>query len=83
MQNKANFRKSQMFTTVISTMSYSEKCTLDTWSKQTQTKPILPAYVAGKIALSVVEGPNLCLNGFLRIILQFWVVSGKIISILV
>jgi hypothetical protein len=37
-------------------MNYSEKCKLDTWSKRTQTKPILPA-MAGKIALSEVEGP--------------------------
>ena len=40
MQNKANFRKSQMFITVVSTMDYNEKLTMDTWSKQTQTKPI-------------------------------------------
>jgi hypothetical protein len=38
-------------------MNYSEKIKMDTWSKRTQTKPILPAYVAGKIALSEVEGP--------------------------
>ena len=49
MRNKANFRKSQMFITIILTMSYSEKMKLDTWSKQTQSKPILPA-IAGKIA---------------------------------
>jgi hypothetical protein len=30
-----------MFITVISTMNYNEKWTMDTWSKQTQTKPIL------------------------------------------
>jgi hypothetical protein len=47
--NKANFRKSQMFITLIPTVSYSEKCKLDTWSKQSQSKPILPA-MAGKIA---------------------------------
>jgi len=41
MRNEANFQKSQMFITVISTMNYSEKMKLDTWSKQTQTKPIL------------------------------------------
>jgi hypothetical protein len=29
-----------MFITVISTTNYNEKCKLDTWSKQTQTKPI-------------------------------------------
>jgi hypothetical protein len=40
MQNKPNFPKSQMFITVISTMNYNEKLKLDTWSKQTQTKPI-------------------------------------------
>jgi hypothetical protein len=38
------------------TMNYNEKLTMDTWSKRTQTKPILPAF-AGKIALSEVEGP--------------------------
>jgi hypothetical protein len=37
-------------------MDYDEKMKLDTWSKQTQTKPNLPA-LAGKFALSVVEGP--------------------------
>jgi hypothetical protein len=41
MQNEANFSKSQMFITPISTTNYNEKCTLDTWSKQTQTKPNL------------------------------------------
>jgi len=55
MQNEPNFRKSQMFITAVSTRSYNEKCTLDTWSKRTQTNPILPA-IAGKIALSGVEG---------------------------
>jgi len=49
MPNKANFLKSQMFITSIKTMNYSEKLKLDTWSKRTQTKPILPA-MAGKIA---------------------------------
>jgi hypothetical protein len=38
-------------------MNYNEKMKLDTWSKRTQTKPILPASMAGKIALSEVEGP--------------------------
>jgi hypothetical protein len=57
MQNEPNFKKSQMFITTISTTSYNEKLKLDTWSKRTQTNPILPAYVAGKIALSEVEGP--------------------------
>ena len=66
MPNKANFRKSQMLITATVTMNCSEKPTLDTWSKQTQSKPILPA-MAGKIALparhsfsdggSEVEGP--------------------------
>jgi hypothetical protein len=41
MRNKPNFQKSQIFITAISTMDYSEKMKLDTWSKQTQTKPIL------------------------------------------
>jgi hypothetical protein len=41
MRNEPNFQKSQMFITVISTMNYNEKLAMDTWSKQTQTKPIL------------------------------------------
>jgi hypothetical protein len=53
-----------MFITSINTTTYNEKATMDTWSKRTQTKPILPA-IAGKIALSApvpsrvegVEGP--------------------------
>ena len=40
-----------MFITVISTMNYNEKMKLDTWSKRTQTKPILPV-IAGKIVPS-------------------------------
>jgi hypothetical protein len=48
-------------------MNYNEKSTMDTWSKRTQTKPILLSLMAGKIALpvrrsfskdgSAVEGP--------------------------
>jgi hypothetical protein len=30
-----------MFITVVSTMNYNEKAAVDTWSKRTQTKPIL------------------------------------------
>ncbi len=45
-----------MFVSLIKTSNYSEKCKMDTWSKRTQTKPILPA-MAGKIALSEDEGP--------------------------
>jgi len=30
-----------MFITVILTMTYNEKTEMDTWSKRTQTKPIL------------------------------------------
>jgi hypothetical protein len=45
-----------MFITAVSTITYNENDALDTWSKRTQTKPILPA-MAGKIALSEVEGP--------------------------
>jgi RNA polymerase sigma-70 factor, ECF subfamily len=43
MRNKPNFPKSQMFIKVVSTTNYNEKWTMDTWSKQTQTNPILPA----------------------------------------
>jgi hypothetical protein len=57
MQNEPNFLKSQMFITAVPTMNYNEKVALDTWSKRTQTKPILPARVAGKIALPVRHSP--------------------------
>jgi hypothetical protein len=57
MRNEPNFSKSQIFVTLIKTTNYSKKCKLDTWSKRTQTKPILSAAQADKIALSVVEGP--------------------------
>jgi hypothetical protein len=50
-----------MFITVISTTNYNEKAKLDTWLKQTQTKPNLPA-MAGKFALSAVEGPVVSLS---------------------
>jgi 3-deoxy-D-manno-octulosonic-acid transferase len=43
MRNKANFSKSQMFVTQVLTSNCDEKVKMDTWSKQTQTKPILCA----------------------------------------
>jgi hypothetical protein len=39
MQNEPNFSKSQMIITLLKTTNYSEKCTLDTWSKRTQNEP--------------------------------------------
>ena len=39
MRNEPNFQKSQMFITSIKTTNYNEKQTMDSWSKQTQTKP--------------------------------------------
>jgi hypothetical protein len=41
MRNEPNLGQSQIFVTVVLTMNYNEKSKLDTWSKQTQTKPIL------------------------------------------
>jgi hypothetical protein len=56
MQNEPNFSKSQMFITPIATRNYSKKMKLDTWSKQTQTKPILPAtLIGGFISLRQIE----------------------------
>ena len=49
MRNEPNFQKSQMIVTLAITIDYNEKSELDTWSKRTQTNPILPAS-AGKIA---------------------------------
>jgi hypothetical protein len=40
-----------------SAKDYDNKSDLFTMEKQSQTKPILSAYVAGKIALSTAEGP--------------------------
>ena len=37
--------------------SYHSPVTIYHYEKQTQTKPILSAYVADKIALSFAEGP--------------------------
>jgi hypothetical protein len=48
MQNKANFSKSQMVITLIKTINYNEKPTVDTWSKQTQTNPISKGTLVGK-----------------------------------
>ena len=41
MQNEPNLRKSQMFITSMKTRDYNEKMKLDTWSKRTQSNPIL------------------------------------------
>jgi len=38
------------------TTNYSKKTALDTWSKQTQTKPILLGLMTSKIALSEACG---------------------------
>jgi hypothetical protein len=43
MQNEPNLGQSQIFITSIKTTSYNKKTKLDTWSKRTQTKPILSA----------------------------------------
>jgi ribonuclease HII len=77
--------------TLIMTMTNNKKQRTMNCQKQSQTKPILPA-IAGKIALSAVEGPVVSLSApggfkrqtdkFLRIILQFWAVAEKIIGIL-
>jgi hypothetical protein len=41
MRNEPNFSKSQMVVMLVLTTNYNEKPALDTWSKQTQTNPIL------------------------------------------
>ncbi len=48
MRNEPNFSKSQMFITLIRTTNYNKKWTMDTWSKRTQTNPILPAFYPPK-----------------------------------
>ena len=45
-----------MFVTVVSTVTNNNKQRTTRFQKRTQTNPILPA-LAGKIALSEVEGP--------------------------
>jgi hypothetical protein len=54
MRNKANFKKSQMFTTLLKTMDYNEKLIMDSWSKQTQTKPTCGELVEPIRCVSVV-----------------------------
>src|SRR4030043_385816 len=72
MQNEPNFQKSQMFITLMKTRNYSEKMKLDTWSKRTQTNPILPVLVADKIAMSQnVKGCDYHLSGILIRSLHF------------
>jgi radical SAM protein with 4Fe4S-binding SPASM domain len=55
MQNKANLRQSQIFITSVNIMDYSEKTKLDTWSKRTQTNPILPAVALAKAGYGVKD----------------------------
>jgi len=73
-----------MFITAISTTNYNEKWTLDTWSKQTQSNPILSRAKSRDLSkqLSASGGFKRQADKFLRIILQFWAVTEKIISIL-
>ena len=52
MRNEPNFRKSQMFITLVLTMDYNEKAAVDTWSKRTQTKPTCLAEALAKADLS-------------------------------
>jgi hypothetical protein len=47
----------KMLITSYITKSYDNNSRFLTMEKQTQSKPILPASMAGKIALSAVEGP--------------------------
>jgi hypothetical protein len=51
MQNKPNFQKSQMFITASLTINYSGKVKLDTWSKQTQSKPIFSWQLEGLLPI--------------------------------
>ncbi len=54
MPNKANLGQSQIFVTPVSTMTYNEKLKLDTWSKRTQTKPILKGGLTDFVFVEVV-----------------------------
>ncbi len=77
MPNEPNLGQSQIFIIPLYITSYSEKCKLDTWSKRTQTKPILPA-IAGKFALSEAEGPVVMRNDFRIFRAQTILIYGKI-----
>jgi len=46
MQNEANLGQSQIFIIQVSIVAYSENMELDTWSKQTQSKPNKAKYLA-------------------------------------
>jgi len=53
MRNEPNFSKSQMVATLLKTTNYNEKLTMDTWSKRTQTNPILTGMRGLKIWLNL------------------------------
>jgi hypothetical protein len=55
-QTKPIFKMPKMFVTPVMTITNNNEQPTINCLKQTQTKPILPA-MAGKIALSVAEGP--------------------------
>jgi hypothetical protein len=57
MPNKAKFQNAGNNLNPLYDKELQEKFEVSTDEKQSQTKPILPAYMAGKIALSAVEGP--------------------------
>jgi len=58
MRNEPNFSKSQMFITLIKTSNYNKKWTLDTWSKRTQTNPILSAVASAKEDFAPLQSLN-------------------------
>jgi hypothetical protein len=58
MRNEPNFSKSQMFITLIKTTNYNKKWTMDTWSKRTQTKPILSASGVVESSIKLYPPPS-------------------------
>jgi hypothetical protein len=80
MPNEPNLRQSQIFITAMNTTSYNEKSKLDTWSKQTQTKPISNRTGdAGRRFMLTRDGPSTTLRMLVDNISQFGnrLVPGK------
>jgi len=48
MRNEPNFQKVKRVVTQVLTRNYNEKLTMDSWSKRTQTNPILSAEALAK-----------------------------------
>jgi hypothetical protein len=62
-QTKPNSEMPKMLVTPVPAMTTNNEPPTMNYLKQSQTKPILPAYMAGKIVPSAAEGPYFSMAG--------------------